>query len=284
MALSNIFAIARSALMAHQRAMNITANNIANAQTPGYTRQRLVLGAPGAASGFTFGTGVSSVGIERIRDPFLDAGYRRESGFLGTSSTMKRFLQQVEAAVNEPSDTGVASALDAMFSAFGDLANDPSSAATREQVRRAAERFTYQLNHLSDSINDTMDASVKKMKSDVNDVNDISSKIATLNERILVSARSGGPSPELLDQRDQLLDSLSGYLSVEVSEADNGTLTVATDGMTLVSGGASFAVEVKPITGGGFGIGPAAGKEVLNLTSGSLKGLTELTAVELPGS
>src|SRR5947207_13612649 len=107
--------------------MDITANNIANAQTPGYSRQRLTIAelTPVNLGDAVVGRGVTDAGVERVRDRMLDAGYRRESGSLGQSDTMRNYLSQIEAAVGEPTNAGVASGLDAMFQSFGDLANDP---------------------------------------------------------------------------------------------------------------------------------------------------------------
>ena len=131
MSISSILNIARSALIAQQRAMGVTAHNVTNANTPGYSRQRLNLvasAAPGGANQLV-GMGVSEEGITRVRDRFLDISFRRESGLLGGSSTLRRFMEQIEIAINEPSETGVASALDGRVHSVSELASGPSSAA-----------------------------------------------------------------------------------------------------------------------------------------------------------
>src|SRR6185503_4283623 len=120
MSLASILNSARSALLAHQRAMTVTSNNVANAQTPGYSRQRLELipATPLFTGQGTIGRGVSEGGIRRARDQFFDATFRRESGFLGLANLMRDFLGQVEATLDEPSDTGLASTLNALFQSF----------------------------------------------------------------------------------------------------------------------------------------------------------------------
>src|SRR5437016_862551 len=122
MPLSNLLSIARSALFTYRRAMDITANNVANAQTPGYSRQRLeiVEMTPVNLGDGLFGRGVTDAGVIRVRDRLLDAGFRRENGLLGQADTSRNYLGQIEAAVGEPTNSGVAAGLDAMFQSFGD--------------------------------------------------------------------------------------------------------------------------------------------------------------------
>src|SRR5262249_21759599 len=104
MGLGGILSIARSALFSYQRAMSGSAQNIANAQTQGYTRQTLLLQTAGPWGGVTDR-------VIRERDAFLDSTWRRESGSLGSATTTRYFLDQIETAVNEPSDSGVGAAL-----------------------------------------------------------------------------------------------------------------------------------------------------------------------------
>lgn len=284
MSLSRVLSTAKSALMAHQWAMSVTANNIANAQTPGFTRQRLQLqaGAAGGLYGYLSG-GVRAEGVSRVRDQFLDASYRRESSLLGGASTTLYYLERVEGAMNEPSDAGVGAALDSMFQAFGDLANDPSSAVHREEVRRAAENFTRRLNHLADSIGQAAQDAVSRMRAEVDEVNRLTQGIAALNARIQGSGAAGaGSTPELLDQRDLLLDQLSSLVSVEAAEAEDGTMTVTLGGATLVSGADQQNLAVKTAGGTEVGIGLESDDQILSPTAGSLKALVELVTTTLP--
>lgn len=284
MSLSTILSIARSALLAHQRSMGVTANNIANSQTEGYTRQRLGLTAVGFGMSGTLlmGGGVNSDQLQRIRDPFLDASYRRENGYLGSSSTMRYILGQVEAVVQEPSDVGVAAAIDGLFQAFGDLANDPSSSVVRDQVRRAAQSFIQRLRQLNQSLQDQMESGLERLRHEVDEVNEIAGEIAYLNDKILSAEGSTGASPDLLDQRDLLLDRLSGLISVRVSYNENGSVTVMAGDSSLVTGGSHQTLAVKPLQRGGFGLGFASGDGAIDPQTGSIKALTDLISDTLP--
>jgi flagellar hook-associated protein 1 FlgK len=284
MSLSNLLGIARSALIAHQRSMNVTAQNVANALTPGYTRRRLVLQSGGLSSYGTsvVGGGVLAGLILRDDDPFLDASYRRESSFLGTSDTRLTFLEQIETSVGEPSDTGVAAALDDLFQAYSDLAANPTNTLEREQVRQAARRFIERLHRLSGSLGQQADFATEMMRSQVNEVNDITTRIADLNQKIVVGANGAGASPDLQDQRDQLVDRLSELMAVKVEIQDNGSLTVIGGDTMLVDGSNHQKLDVVSMGERGFGLQTEAGI-TLDPLAGSLEALSNLTATILPG-
>ena len=106
MSLQSMLSIARSALFTHQRAMDVTSHNIANVNTPGYSRQRLVLtpATPLVEPLYTIGRGVDAVALQRSRDTFYDAAYRRDNGMLGFATGKRDYLSQIESSLNEPSD------------------------------------------------------------------------------------------------------------------------------------------------------------------------------------
>ena len=133
-------------LRAQQAGLNVASHNVANANTPGYSRQRAVteassalqLGTPGGLA--SLGTGVDVQAYARVRDKFLDLQYRVQTGTLGQSSTMSAALAQVETALGEPGDTGIAAQLAKFWSAWGDVANNPSNPAARKRWYRSRAR------------------------------------------------------------------------------------------------------------------------------------------------
>jgi len=283
MSLLNLLSIARTALLTHQRAMMVTAQNVANANTPGYCRQRLniVTATPAGTEKGLLGRGVTDEGIERLRNLFFDASYRQQSGLLGGSSTLRDFLAQIEAAVNEPSDTGVAAAMSGLFQAFGDLANDPTSGTNRDMVRSSARRFVQQLNQLDGQIEATLLNAVERMRSEVDQANTITNSIADLNRQILAA---GGNAPDLQDQRDTLVDRLSGMLSVRVLNREDGTIAVMGGDTLLVDGVNAQTLVLRGLGGGGYGIGLENGTGTIDPKAGSLKALSDLTSTVLPGA
>jgi flagellar hook-associated protein 1 FlgK len=282
MSLVTLLSIARSALLAHQRAIDVTAHNVANAQTPGYSRQRLDLVAvTPVRMGFgALGRGVTDVGVSRARDRLLDAGYRRDSGLLGRSNMLHDMLSQIEVALAEPGDLGVAAALDGLFQSFADLANDPASGPPRELVRQAANRLVQMLHQLDAQLARAEQDAIERLSAQVDEVNGIAERVARLNADIL---SAGGQAPDLADQRDLLLDQLSELAPVRVLYNDDGTVGVLVGEALLVDRAATYPLGVKPLAGGGWGVGPAAGAGTLNLDAGSLAALSEVTSTTLPG-
>ena len=284
MTLISLLGIARSALLTHQRALDVTGHNVANAMTPGYSRQRLDLvpASPLNMPSGMMGRGVTDAGVSRVRDWLLDSSVHRESGMLGQSQTLGHFLGQVEAAINEPSEYGVSAALDGLFNAFSELANDPSSSVHRGLVQQHARRLVDQLHQLDSSIVETSQNALAEMRATVEDVNRLASEIAGLNQQILAAAGPLHSAPDLEDQRDLLIDQLSESMGVRVLRRDDGTVGIAAGDTLLVDGGSARVLEVRALAGGGTGVGIQGGADV-NPRSGSLQGLTDVINVELPG-
>jgi flagellar hook-associated protein 1 len=284
MSLSSFLSIARSALLVQQRAMDVTAHNVANASTPGYSRQRLRTEAamPLWTALGAVGRGVTADVVERMRDSHLDDVFRRENSSLGSSTTLGTFLSQVEGAVAEPSDTGIGSALDGLFTAFADLAADPTSGTSRDGVRQAAQRLVQRVHQLDGNIAQAGADALGQLRGEVQDVNGLLQRIAGLNTRILASGAGGGGSPDLEDQRDQLVDQLSGMMSVQVTRRDDGSVGIIAGDTLLVDGGTSQEIAVRA-SGAGYGVGTALGTDLIHLTGGSIAALSNLTTTVLPG-
>lgn len=284
MSLASLLSIARSALLAQQRAMEVTGHNVANASTPGYSRQRVALQAatPLWTALGPIGRGVDFSTVTRIRDAFLDDTFRRESGTLGGSSTLHTFLSQVEGAMGEPSDTGVGAALDGLFSSFADLAADPANGSSRESVRQAAARLVQRVRQLDGRMAQAGSDALERLRAEVQDVNDITARIADLNGRILASGGAGGGSPDLEDLRDSLVDRLSGMADVRVVRHENGSIGVLAGDSLLVDGGTSHRIAVVA-AGAGYGVGFESGTGLVDLQGGSLGALVDLNDTVLPG-
>jgi flagellar hook-associated protein 1 len=282
MALLNLLSIARTALLTHQRAMTLTAQNVANANTPGYSRERLriVTALPARTDLGPLGRGVTDLGIDRARSTFFDMTYRQESGLLGGSGTLREFLGQIEAAVNEPSDTGISASLNGMFQAFSDLANDPVSGTNRDLVRSSASRLIQQLHQLDGQIEATLQNATERMRTEIAEANAILKNIAELNT---LNLAAGGDSPGLEDQRDILVDRLSGMLAVRVLDRGDGTIGVMGGDALLVDGAKAQTLVVRPLAGGGFGIGLEVGSGTFDPRAGSLKSYSDLTSTIIPG-
>jgi flagellar hook-associated protein 1 FlgK len=284
MSLASLLSIARSAMFAQQSAMSVTAHNVANAQTPGYSRQRLELAAaaPQLMPTGPVGRGVTEVGILRVRNTFFDSRYRSESGLLGNSATLGDFLGQVEAAIHEPSADGLAASLDGLFGSFANLANNPTSSTSRSLVQQAGRRFVQQLQQLDAAVHQVADGAYTQMRDQVGQVNDLARQIADLNSSIRASGGPIGSSPDLQDRRDVLVDQLSSLVGVRVLDRDDGTIGLAAGDTILVDGGSFQTLSVNLLAGGGFSL-ITVGGGTMDPKSGSLRALCELTTTTLPG-
>lgn len=284
MSLQSMLSIARSALFTHQRAMDVTAHNIANANTPGYSRQRLALqsSAPLVTPTYSLGRGVEASAMQRSRDSFYDSAYRSDNGLLGRATTTRDYLSQIESTMNEPSDASISSSLDNLFRSFSDLAGDPANHTNRELVASAATRLVSQLHSLDTQLGRVNQEAFEQLSVQVNEVNSLTARIADLNTKIQAS---GGPThsvPDLMDQRDSLVDELSTKINVRVLDRGDGTVGVIAGDTLLVDGARGTNIAVTTV-GSGYGIVPAGGGPPIDPQSGSIKALTELTQTKVPG-
>jgi flagellar hook-associated protein 1 FlgK len=165
---------ARSALLSHQLALNVTGHNVANVDSPGYTRQRLELGTrPGSEQRLDgIGAGVEPIALQRLRQETFDRAYRSEAAGLGMAERQDVLLRGVEAVVGEPGNPGVGQALDAFFSSWADLANEPSEESYRRAVLESGDRLAARLNQLDGQLmaqRRDMNDEVERIARQVND-------------------------------------------------------------------------------------------------------------------
>jgi flagellar hook-associated protein 1 len=243
---------ALSGLEAAQAAIDTTGQNIANANTPGYSRQRVVqtdrtpLTIP-ALSGITgggsqVGLGVDITTISRVRDQFLDSSYRNQNSQASGNNTASTLLGQVQAALNEPSSSGLSTALNKFWTAMSGLQNDPTNQGAMSAVLGAGQTVAENLNTLSGELS-TLESQVTSQYSTLTDptsgpVASDATQIAALNVQIAQAQTSGLDANALLDQRDQLVDDLSQYSNIYVSQQPSGMVNVSFgNAATAASGG-----------------------------------------------
>ncbi|MEO5798590.1 MAG: flagellar hook-associated protein FlgK [Gemmatimonadales bacterium] len=279
-----MLSIAKSALQTQQSALNVTGHNIANATTPGYTRQRIALAAetPLRTPDGTIGRGVTDQGIFATRNRFLDASYRRETGVFQHADTLRDMMGRVEQVFGEPSDNGLAASIDAFFGSFSDLANDPASLSARSAVQQAGQQLVRQIGTIDSRIDEVNQTVIDTFRDTVTQVNSIAQQVATLNQQIVVSGGPNRTAPDLQDARGKLLDQLAGYGSVRVIEHDNGSVGVVFGDTLLVDGSQQQTLDVRTPVGGGLFAGVVGEARNLTPIAGSLAALSELAGQALP--
>lgn len=226
---------ALSGLEAAQAAIDTTGQNIANANTAGYTRQtvqtveRGSLPIPQQGGTADLGTGVSVSDISRIRDQFLDVQYRAQNSATSNANTNSTELQQVQTSLNEPSSAGLQSVMSKFWGAWTSLAQAPTSPAAQSAVINAGQTLASTFNSVSTQMA-TVQSQAAQQYSQLTGTNgqvqQDAAQIATLNTQISQATQAGQSPNNLLDQRDKLLDDLSGLAHVSVTNQSNGSVTV----------------------------------------------------------
>lgn len=235
--------IGRSALRAQRLALEVTGDNIANAATPGYTRQQPVFtpvdvfaeAMVQAETGVVrLGTGVSVEQVRRVRDQYLEEQLRAAKSVVAYWEESQNSLRRVEALFVESSAEGLQETLTRFWSGWEELAQNPQEQAPRAAIREAADALAGQLNYLSSELS-RIEADLAALTADyVTRVNELTDRLAGLNQRIRALGRQ--VSNHVLDERDRLLGELSELIAIEVVENDDGTVTVTGAGQTLVDG------------------------------------------------
>ena len=269
--------MARKALQAGQVAIQTTGHNIANANTPGYTRQRvdLVPTIPfSLGSAGSVGTGVDVKVVTRLRDLMLDSQFRDAHQTLGRQETEEATLSQIEGLVGEPSDSGLASAMSALFGSFHDLANSPTDLAVRTVVRDKARALADQFHRLDDGFERLKIDLSNEITVDVKQVNGLAQQIADLNGQIARSEGGGGTANDLRDLRDQALDDLSKLVGGSVIEDMDGQVRVMLGGgLTLVDGQTTVPLEARANDPDPDSVGLFLGGKLMTPGGGRLAGL-----------
>ncbi|MEX0912422.1 MAG: flagellar hook-associated protein FlgK [Gemmatimonadota bacterium] len=236
--IGGILNIARSAIHAHQTAVRVSSQNISNAQTEGYSRQRVqfVDSTPDITPIGRLGTGVRIHDISRVRDTLLDISYRREAGRSASFDLRQDLLGRVEQVLGEPSETGLDSAMDAFFSSWSDVSNNPTDDTARLLVVQRGEQVAAKLQGFTARLDELVQNTRQRLTTSVQEINRLTEQVASINGLIVQEEAGGTTASDLRDQRDRLVDSLSSLASVRVVERENGKIAVMVENATVVDG------------------------------------------------
>jgi flagellar hook-associated protein 1 FlgK len=242
---------ATTALWAQQRALDVTGQNIANVNTDGYSRQRAELQSLGGtavpaiyATSNSVGEGVSADKISRIRDAFLESRAQTEHATAASMTVADATYDQVQQAFREPGDTGIQSQLSDMWTAWGDVHNNSTDPGARTEVLQRTQTLVAGLHQTRETLDAQWSQNHDTLSTLVKDVNSTASSIADLNTAIKRATQAGLPTNDLADKRDTLVLKLSDQIGATSSPADDGAITVAIGGVTLVSGGSTLGLKL----------------------------------------
>lgn len=240
--------IGKRALVANQRGLEVTSNNVANVNTPGYARQQLLL-RPGESipiGNTTIGIGVLTNGIRQFRDQLIERDVRSYTATKSHYHSDATILQRIEQALGEPGDQTIQTAMQRFFDAASQLAANPSRMANRQLFVARAADLAASFNRTSAALEQLRQSTFDRAAQNVERINQLLSSLATINRRINATLDSSGqPAPSLLDQQNQTLQELSQYLDIAVTRDATGSVSVTSSGMMLVSLETALTVQLQ---------------------------------------
>jgi flagellar hook-associated protein 1 FlgK len=235
-----IMSIAGQALLTQQQAISVTSHNIANVNTPGYSRQRLKMttNTPADSAVGPMGSGVSGETIERIYDRYLSAQLINESQALGRWDTQKGAVEMVEVIFNEVDGSGLSQAMSKFWDAWQSLAINPDGTTERQILVTASQVLAATFNQLNSDLSQNQQNLDLAIQGTVADINRLSQQIADLNGKIISSEAGSFSANDYRDQRELLLRELSELIDINTFEDATGAVSVlVANGRPLVSSG-----------------------------------------------
>lgn len=275
--------IGLSAVMAQQRALDITGHNISNVNTPGYSRQRVIhaetspsyVGISGNGRVMNVGTGVDVQGIDHYRDYFLDQKLRRENKDLGYWEARKSSILELEAIFNDNSEEGLQVVMDNFWNSWSQLSKPGGGLTSRALVKESAIAFVETVRNIDSLLVNYRKHRNNEIAENIDKLNSITINIANLNYDIKKIEASGAKANDFRSERDKYINELSQMANIQVVEGD--TLNISLEGMLLVSDTQYNALVTVPDIGvdGFYSIKWSRNMQDMNISGGSIKALIE---------
>lgn len=280
--------IGKRALLGHQVQMQTIGHNIANVDTPGYSRQRVNISTslPERSIYGPLGSGMKVDDVTQIRDLFLGKQYREAQKDFGRWTYIDKSLQQVEQIFSEPEDGSLNDLLNDFWNDWSSLATDPENSGFRTTVLADAGRLVDNFQNLAANLEELRLSTDRDLQSMTNQINQMTTEVSRLNHDIKYQELDGSTANDLRDARDLIIDNLSNLIDVNTIDQPDGGATVMMGSMVLVDGSESFDIGVTATTEHGevkHNIVWANSSYTLKNVSGQLAGLVETRDEIIPG-
>lgn len=272
-----------SAIMAQQRAIDITGHNISNVNTPGYSRQNVInastsptyVGVSGNGRVMNVGTGVDVQEIRQYKDFFLDQKIRRENKDLGYWEARKGSVEELETIFNDNSEEGLQTVMDNFWNSWSQLSKPGGGLTARSLVKENAIAFVETVKNLDNLLINYRKHRNSEIGENIDTLNGITKNIANLNYEIKKIEGGGVTANDLRSERDNYIDQLSKMANIQVIDGDK--MNIALEGMLLVSDTNQIPLVAVPDIGadGFYSIKWAKTMENINISGGSIKALIE---------
>jgi len=274
--------IALSSLSVSQEEMETTSNNVANANTPGYSREvpDVTTGDPVEIGSLSVGTGVVLQKIESLRDPMLLIQINQATQQNSSLNSALTQLQQIQTQFASDS-SGIGADISNFFNSLQQLSSDPSDPTLRQGVLTAADTLATDFNTTAQNLKTQSGNIDQNVVQSVAQVNSLTSQIASVDEQISNLQSVNKDPGSLVDQQNNLIQQLSGLIDVQVIPSGQGITLATSNGTTLVSGSQSYALTTAA-SGGVQHIFSGSQDITGSLTGGSLAGLIQVRDQEIP--
>jgi flagellar hook-associated protein 1 len=277
------YEIARTGMYVNERGLDVTGHNISNVNTPGFVRQQAVISSHPSRIEYAkyginqYGLGSDIEQIRHIRDIFLDNILRKENSTDGYWEMRNKTMMDIQAIMREPIEEGLQDIMNQFWNSWQELSKQPESLTVRSVVRQRANSMVQYMNKMGSQLERLQEELNMEIESNIEEVNKIISEIANINTKILKSEYSGDVANDYRDKRDLLIDKLSKFMNIDITEVSDGQIIVQTDGYAIVNKGKWLKLKAdKPEPGAAYYV-PVI-EEInmpLTLKSGMLKGLME---------
>ena len=228
--------ISKSGLQSAERSLSVTSNNIVNADTPGYSRQRVDKAPVGQLMpGYNAGLGVNVTGITRLRNDLADIQLHDKRQEMGYMQEREKVLEQLEASMASDSGGDLDVQIGKLFNTFSELSNDPQDMSVRNNLVGDARQLSEKLEDMNRNLDRVSDTTRDSITSNIRQINDLLSDLASLNKSITTAEAMGRPDNVSLDIQIAKLEKLSNLVDIETTTVKNGSLEVHIGGVQVLA-------------------------------------------------
>lgn len=283
MAVTRLLDIASRSLGVYQRALDVTAHNVSNANNPQYSRQRVVLTAEKSeirADG-DWGTGVSIRDILRVRDNLNEIQIRTYNQKYSAANKKSELLGQIETVFAEPSDSGLSSLINKFFNSWDKLAASPNDTSLRNAVVQSAQLMGDKLQNIHDGLAQVKEDISSEMTDRVKEINNYIVQIQGMNKQIVESTNVGNVPNDLMDKRDDAIAELSKLVNITVNYDNKGSANISIGGV-FATDSYNYVQFKADNTNGQLSMVTEDGTTRVAINSGELFSFTDLFNNKIP--
>jgi len=283
--ITSILSSATQSLLAETGALQVTSNNIANANTPGYSRQIPVFqeAAPTNDGNFSIGNGVVLEGYQSVRDELVTSQIQQETQSQSSANAQLNTLQQIQPTFTT-STQDIGTEISALFTSLSGLSTNATSSAERQSVLAAGNNLASAFNAASNVLTAQQTALNSPVTQDVSQINQLTQQIAALNPQIAELTATGQDGGSLQDQQNQLVLKLSTLTNVSTTQTAQGETLTTGNGTPLVVGSQSYALQTATGSDGMQHVLDQNGADITTaISSGDLGGMIQMRDTTIPG-